>query len=50
MNFEKVGIDKANLIKRVSRIRFFDSLFLVSFYTMFHEKRKDHEKIGLGVE
>jgi hypothetical protein len=26
MNFEKVGIDEASLIRKMSRIRFFDSL------------------------
>ena len=41
MNFEKVGIDKASLIKKVSRIRFFDSLSLnlvfqfLAFYATF---------------
>jgi hypothetical protein len=26
MNFERVGIDEASLIRKMSRIRFFDSL------------------------
>jgi hypothetical protein len=46
MNFEKVGIDEASLIRKMSRIRFFDSLSCNIVFGIFLQNATFQTKIS----
>jgi hypothetical protein len=46
MNFERVGIDEASLIRKMSRIRFFDSLSCNPVFAIIPPNRRLQSEIN----